>query len=131
MKVTYHLIQELEGGVPSDPILFYDKELAGALFEQKISDPKIDFRKKLESESWEDFENAFHDYTYSDEVGYDTCDWEIHWYKILVEDHSLVMLIDLYFAIVNHATIETLVDEDVRARLKSVERVIEKYGIKE
>ena len=129
MKTIYHLIQELEGGVPNDPAILYSEEKAGRLFEEKVSSTKAGFRKKYEHETWAAFEDAFHDYTYSDQVAYDTCHWEIHWYKLSVEDPTLAELVDLYFTIINHATIETLVDDDVQARLKSVKCVIEQYGI--
>jgi len=129
MKTIYHLIQELEGGVPNDPAILFNEEKAGRLFEEKVSCTKTGFRKKCDDETWAAFEDAFHEYTYSNHVAYDTCDWEIHWYKLSVEDHTLAELVDLYFAIINYATIETLVDDDVRARLKSVKRVIEQHGI--
>ncbi|HTF18288.1 MAG TPA: hypothetical protein VK658_09470 [Chryseolinea sp.] len=129
MTTRYHLIQELEGGVPNDPVILYNEEKAGRLFEERVSTIQSGFRKKRDDETWAAFEDAFQDYTYSDDVAYDTCDWEIHWYKLSVEDRTLAELVDLYFTIINHATIETLTDDDIQKSLKSVRHVIEEYGI--
>ena len=129
MRTTYQLIQELESGVPKDPVILYREEQAGKLFEEKVSSAEDGFRTKHDHETWAAFEEAFHEYTYRDQVAYDTCDWEIHWYKLSVEDHTLAELVDLYFTIINRATIETLVNDAIQARLKSVKRIIEQSGI--
>jgi hypothetical protein len=121
MKTTYHIIQE---------ILFNTEDQAGKLYETNVSSKAVGFRKKHEHETWSAFEEAFRDYMYTDEVAYDPCNWEIHWYKLSVRNDALGALVDLYFAIVNHASIETLVDDDVRGKLKDVQRIVMECGIK-
>lgn len=124
MKRTYHIIQELEGGVPNDPVILDTLEQAGSLFEERVSSKDAGFRKKRKDETWEEFEDAFSGYTYSDDVAYDTCDWEIHWYKLPVDDLVTNALYNLYWAIIEHSNIVSINSEDIRNEMMSARNAL-------
>jgi hypothetical protein len=89
-KITIHIVQENIGGISQDPELFYSEELAGIHFQKIVTGKKVRFRTRNENETWSDYHNAFHEYTYSPELPYHPADWEVHWFKPVPNDDQII-----------------------------------------
>lgn len=89
-KYTLHIIQEITGGIAQDPEVFHNEELAGILFQQKVTAKDVGFRAKNETETWSEYHSAFHEYTYSLKLPYDTADWELQWFRTIPNDEQLI-----------------------------------------
>jgi len=89
-KNTIHLIQEITRGIPHDPEIFYTESIAGTHFEKIVTANDVKFRTKKENETWSDYHTAFHEYTHSGELPYDTADWELHWFKKTANDEQII-----------------------------------------
>jgi hypothetical protein len=85
-KISVNVIQTVEHGVTIEPKVYFSEELAGLEFEREVTCKEVGFRNKESSESWDDYANHFNDYYNSEEVIFDTMDWEIHWFELTTED---------------------------------------------
>jgi len=89
-KHTLHIVQEITGGIAQDPEVFYNEDLAGILFQMKVTAKDVGFRPKKDDETWSEYHSAFHEYTYSPKLLYDTADWELQWFRSIPNDDQVI-----------------------------------------
>lgn len=85
-----HVIQEITGGIPHEPEIFYNEMIAGIHFQSIVTANDVAFRTKQENETWSDYYTAFHKYTYSPDLPYDTAEWELHWFQKTANDEQII-----------------------------------------